>query len=348
MSDFNSERKRRLVHPLSRIPRVGLGRDFRAHLAQKLENEACGLFGHGAILAASPAAVSGGPRPVGDCDVADDFCQAFDVPFRSSPPSAARPLRSARLGMSARDILAALSVAIVWGLTFIAIKVGVGETSPLMLAALRFFFAAVPLVFFLAPPKAPAWAVVALWALDRGRAVRPAVHRHPSGLSGRACFAGHPGAGLLHHPPRLGAPGRAAAPRPDHRRGQSRFAGIAVIGSERLAGASLGPFLLVILAAAFWGSGNVLAKSVGKVDMLAFTVWSSLAAPLPLLALSLAVEGDGRPGRARPSGLEAGRQRAGHFLCRDGVRLRAMGAAAGRIIRRRRSRPSRCSCRSSA
>ena len=71
------------------------------------------------------------------------------------------------------------------------------------------------------------------------------------------------------------------------------FVGMAVIGSERLAGASLGPFLLVILAAVFWGAGNVLAKSVGKVDMLAFTVWSSLAAPLPLIALSLAVEGTG-------------------------------------------------------
>src|SRR5271169_570839 len=66
--------------------------------------------------------------------------------------------------MSARDILAAVSVAIVWGLSFIAIKVGGGETSPLMLAALRFFFAAVPMVFFLAPPKAPVWAV-ALYGL---------------------------------------------------------------------------------------------------------------------------------------------------------------------------------------
>ena len=71
------------------------------------------------------------------------------------------------------------------------------------------------------------------------------------------------------------------------------FVGMAVIGSERLAGASLGPFLMVILAAVFWGSGNVLAKTVGKVDMLAFTIWSSLAAPLPLFFLSLAVEGTG-------------------------------------------------------
>ncbi len=58
-------------------------------------------------------------------------------------------------------------------------------------------------------------------------------------------------------------------------------------------GASFGPFLLVILASLFWGAGNVLAKTVGKVDMLAFTIWSSLAAPVPLILLSLAVDGPG-------------------------------------------------------
>jgi O-acetylserine/cysteine efflux transporter len=63
-----------------------------------------------------------------------------------------------------RRRLAALSVAIVWGLTFIATKVGVGATSPLMLVALRFLFAAIPMVVFIAPPKAPAWAV-ALYGL---------------------------------------------------------------------------------------------------------------------------------------------------------------------------------------
>jgi drug/metabolite transporter (DMT)-like permease len=67
-------------------------------------------------------------------------------------------------------------------------------------------------------------------------------------------------------------------------------------------GASLGPFLLVIIAALFWGAGNVLAKSFGKVDMLAVTVWSSLAAPPPLFALSLAVEGkDGLAALAHPN-----------------------------------------------
>ena len=63
--------------------------------------------------------------------------------------------------MKPRDILAAIGVAVVWGLTFIAVKVGVGETSPLMLAALRFLFAAVPFVFIVRPPKAPVLTVVA-------------------------------------------------------------------------------------------------------------------------------------------------------------------------------------------
>jgi O-acetylserine/cysteine efflux transporter len=192
--------------------------------------------------------------------------------------------------MSARDILAALSVAIVWGLTFIAIKVGVGETTPLMLAALRFLFASVPMVFFLAPPKAPAWAVVVyglLIGVGQFGVLFIAVRQgFPVGLSSlviqaQVFFTILFAWGFLGEQPRRAQIVGAAV----------GFAGMAIIGSERLAGASLGPFLLVMLAALFWGSGNVLAKSVGKVDMLAFTVWSSLAAPLPLLALSLMFEG---------------------------------------------------------
>jgi O-acetylserine/cysteine efflux transporter len=69
--------------------------------------------------------------------------------------------------MKTRDVLAAISVAIVWGLTFIAIKIGVGETTPLALSALRFVFAALPAVFFVRPPKASPW-IVALYGLFIG------------------------------------------------------------------------------------------------------------------------------------------------------------------------------------
>ena len=203
--------------------------------------------------------------------------------------------------MSARDNLAALSVALVWGLTFIAIKVGVGETSPLMLAALRFLFSALPMVFFVAPPKAPAWAVV-LYGLLIGAGqfglLFVAIHDgFPIGLASLVIMAQAFFTILLawllmgERPRRAQIIGAVVA-----------FVGMAVIGSDRLGGASLMPFLLVVVAALFWALGNVLAKSLGKVDMLAFTVWSSLAAPAPLLLLSLSVEGTaGLAALAHPS-----------------------------------------------
>ena len=74
--------------------------------------------------------------------------------------------------MTPRDTLAAVGVAVVWGLTFIAIKVGVAETWPLMLSALRFVFAAFPAVLFVGPPKAPPWMVV-LYGLLLGEPSTP-------------------------------------------------------------------------------------------------------------------------------------------------------------------------------
>jgi O-acetylserine/cysteine efflux transporter len=194
--------------------------------------------------------------------------------------------------VSPRDILAAVSVAVVWGLTFIAIKVGVGETSPLMLSALRFIFAAFPFVFFISPPKAQAWTVVLyglLIGVGQFGLLFIAIHQgFPVGLASlvvqaQAFFTiALAWVFLGERPKRAQLIGAGVA-----------LVGMAVIGSARLAGASFGPFLVVILASFFWGSGNVLAKTAGKVDMLAFTIWSSLAAPVPLLLLSLAVDGPG-------------------------------------------------------
>jgi O-acetylserine/cysteine efflux transporter len=153
----------------------------------------------------------------------------------------------------------------------------------------------------LAPPKAPAWAVT-LYGLLIGAGqfsvLFIAIHEgFPVGLASLVIQAQAYFTILFawlligERPRRAEIVGAIIA-----------LVGMAIIGSERLAGASLGPFLLVMLAAVFWGSGNVLAKTVGKVDMLAFVIWSSLAAPLPLLLLSLCLEGRGSLARlAHPS-----------------------------------------------
>lgn len=192
--------------------------------------------------------------------------------------------------MNARDTLLATAVAIVWGLTFIAIKIGVQETSPLMLSALRFTFAAFPFVLFVKPPKAPALTVLAyglLIGVGQFGLLFVAIHQgFPVGLASlilqaQAFFT----IGLAW------VVMREAPTRPQLIGGAIAAAGIAAIGSERLAGASLGPFALVIVASFFWGAGNVVAKTAGRVDMFAFMVWSSLVAPLPLVLLSLWIDG---------------------------------------------------------
>jgi len=48
---------------------------------------------------------------------------------------------------------------------------------------------------------------------------------------------------------------------------------------------------MLIGAAFMWAVANVLARRIGDVGALSVMIWSSLASPLPLIALSLAFEG---------------------------------------------------------
>lgn len=191
--------------------------------------------------------------------------------------------------MTARDTLSACAAAAILGLAFIAIKIGVGSAPPLLLTALRFACAAVPAVFFVARPKTPL-SLLTLYGLLIGVG--------QFGLLFLAIGQGMP-VGLASLVIQLQAfitmvlawmlmgeiPQRA-----------QRIAaiiallGILVIGSARLGGATLWPFLMVVGAAVCWAAGNIVGKRAGRIDMFGFTIWSSLAAPVPLLALSFLFE----------------------------------------------------------
>ena len=188
------------------------------------------------------------------------------------------------------DMALAVGTATVWGLSFIAIRTGLEDAPPFLLSALRFALAAFPALLFIKPPAA-AFGKVALYGL----------------LIGVGQF------GLLFLAMRLGMPTGLASlvvqvqvfftiliawivlrerpTRPQKVATLVAFAGIATIGSARLGGAQFWPFALTLAAAACWALANIVGKTVGRVDALAFTVWSSLAAPLPLLAISFALEG---------------------------------------------------------
>ena len=203
--------------------------------------------------------------------------------------------------MTPRDIVAALAAALALGLAFIAIKFGVREAPPLLLTALRFVFAAFPAILFVKAPRAPA-AMVALYGLLIGVG--------QFGLLFLAIGLGMP-VGLASLVIQLQAfvtillAWVALGERPNAAQmvgAGVALLGVAAIGATRLGGASLGPLLMVVGAAFCWGAGNLIGKLAGKIDMFAFVIWSSLAAPIPLFALSLLFEGDRTlPALAHPS-----------------------------------------------
>ncbi len=194
--------------------------------------------------------------------------------------------------MTTRDALTGLLAAFVWGLTFIAIKYGVGEAPPFLLTALRFAFAAVPAIFFVKPPKAPISIVIVYGLLigvgQFGLLFLAMKLGMPVGLASLVmqlqAFLTIIFARIVlgEHPTRVQIVASALA-----------LIGVCTIGSARLNGAALLPFALTLAASACWGAGNLVGKMAGKIDPLGFTVWSSLVAPLPMLALSFWLE-DGR------------------------------------------------------
>lgn len=192
--------------------------------------------------------------------------------------------------MSLRDLMLALSVVIVWGTNFVAIKWAVEDVPPLTVTALRFVFTALPMVFFLPRPKV-SWAILGAFGFLLGVVkfglLFSAIHLGmPAGLSSlvmqlQVFFTMGLAMLLLgERPGPMQLFGAALA-----------FAGIAVLAGGKGGGAPLGPFLMTVVAAFVWGAANIVVKKAGRVDMLAFLVWSSLVPPLPLFALSLLVDG---------------------------------------------------------
>lgn len=194
--------------------------------------------------------------------------------------------------MSLRHFLLALAVVTVWGLNFVAIRWGVDEVPPLLLTSLRFALAAVPAVFFIQPPKVGLGILVsygiAIGVLQFGLLFAAIKLGMPAALSSlvmqlQAFFTIALAVVFLGERPGLfQLLGAAVA-----------FAGIGLIGLERVDGAALAPLLMTIAAALFWGIGNVITKKAGQVDMLSFVVWSSLVPPIPLYVASLVFEGPG-------------------------------------------------------
>lgn len=193
--------------------------------------------------------------------------------------------------MTIKHMALALLVAAIWGVAFTVIRLGLDVASPLLLTALRFTFAAFPLLLFLRLPKAP-WHIVVAYGV----------------LQGAVMF------GLVFHAISIGMPAGLASlvvqcqvfftvglavlfdgERP--RRHHFLAAGVAALGIVIIALAKTGdqavplwPLVLTILGALVWGMANIVSRRAKSADPVSFVVWSSVAAPPLLLVASLLLE----------------------------------------------------------
>ncbi|MEL7976781.1 EamA family transporter [Isoptericola sp. F-RaC21] len=202
--------------------------------------------------------------------------------------------------MPARHRLLAVLVALMWGLNFIAIDASLQHFPPMFLVALRFALIALPTVFLVPWPDVPVRWVVGYglgfgalqflflyWGMAAGM---------PAGLASLVLQMSGPFTVLL-----------GATFLRERVSGRQvlgilvAVGGLTLVAWQQAATATVVPFLLTLAGAFGWAIGNVCNRQAKPQSPLRLTLWMSVVPPLPMLALSLLVEGPGEIGRSLTS-----------------------------------------------
>jgi O-acetylserine/cysteine efflux transporter len=196
--------------------------------------------------------------------------------------------------MNTRHSLLAALVAVLWGLNFVAIDLGLHangrDVPPLLFVAMRFLLVVFPWILFIRKPDV-SWAAII----------------------GVGLFMSAGQFGLLYLSMALGMPAGLASlvlqaqvlltvllaalflgERPSRRQLAGvvlGVAGLAIVAIGRSSVAPLLPFIIVLGAALSWAAGNVIARKAKAASGLSLVVWSGAVVPLPLIALSLVIDG---------------------------------------------------------
>lgn len=199
--------------------------------------------------------------------------------------------------LTGRDLAAALTVVIVWGVNFVVMKFALRDFTPFQLGAARYIFAVLPLLLIVRPPPI-AWKWLVLYGLFQGVG--------QFGILFLALKVGMTAAlasvllqtqvfftalfGFLMLKERAGKPlqlGMLMAAL-----GLGCFAMNYVGPASNVASATtLAGFVLTLAAASMWALSNIVARRVQQkftdYSAIAFVGWSSSAAILPFMALAL-------------------------------------------------------------
>jgi O-acetylserine/cysteine efflux transporter len=189
-----------------------------------------------------------------------------------------------------RHLLLALAVVAIWGSNFVVIKYALHTLPPMTLAVLRFSFAFVPACFFLRRP-AVGWRNLGCYGLFIGvgqfgllyLAMRSQISPGLASLvvQTQVFFT------LL-----LAVRLRQERVLPTQWLGLALAAGGVALIASHTDGSTTALGVGMVLAAAFsWACANLLTQRAGRIDMLAYVVWSSAFAVPPLLVLALLLDG---------------------------------------------------------
>lgn len=203
--------------------------------------------------------------------------------------------------MNLRDFALALLVVVVWGVNFTVIKLGLDGAPPMLLAALRYAFTALPAAFFVRRPAIEVryWIAYGLsvgvgqfGCLFYAMAIGMPAGAASVILQSQALFTLLFAALLLGEkikPAQLVGLAVAAA-------------GLYAVGgggaASEISAIPAPALLLTLVGAACWGFSNIIIRHMvarvsrqgERLDLVGLIVWSSLVPPIPLLGLALTLD----------------------------------------------------------
>ncbi|MEY4295358.1 MAG: hypothetical protein RLY82_1046 [Pseudomonadota bacterium] len=197
---------------------------------------------------------------------------------------------------NSKDYLAAIVVIVIWGSNFVVMKYGLQSYTPFQLGAMRYLFAAFPLIFFVARPTLPIKFVV-MYGLFQGvgqfgfvfTALQVGMTAALASvlMQTQVFFTALIGWLVLHE-----------------RLQRQQVIGLTLAGfailcfmlhftdlpSTAMASVTVLGFLLCLCAASMWAASNIVARTAQTANAdfsaLGFVVWTSIIPILPFVGLS--------------------------------------------------------------
>jgi len=191
--------------------------------------------------------------------------------------------------MKPADIFLATLVAAIWGLAFVASRLALDELSPALMTTMRFAIAAVPCLFVRKPNVSWPLLIAISFTLFLGQFLAQAygiAHGVPVGLASvivqsQALFT-------------IAFAVIAFGEVPS--RTQTIGIGVAALGLLMICGTvgydfSVGAFAVLMICPVSFAVGNLLLRRARDVPMFDLFAWLCLASAVPLLVLTLIVDG---------------------------------------------------------